>query len=503
MTPEQQRAAKALLRSSLSGVLRPTGELARLLARRGHDLALVGGPVRDAFLGRPHGDLDLTTDARPEQVMEITKDWADTIWPVGVRFGTVGLRKGDLHFEITTYRSEHYDPDSRKPDVRYETSLSADLSRRDFTVNAMAARLPGLDLIDPFGGLADLRDKILRTPGRAVDLFNDDPLRILRAARFVAQLGLTPTKEVRDAMAELAPRLKIVSAERLAVELEKLLTASRPGGPSAGIDLLVQTGVAQQILPELPKMRLEVDEHHRHKDVYRHSLTVLDQAIALEQRYELEGDLRLRLAALLHDIGKPKTRSLLPDGRVAFHHHDTVGAKLARSRLRSLRFPNDVTEDVAKLIGLHLRFHGFGTGDWTDSAVRRYVTDAGPLLSRLHALTRADCTTRNKAKAARLSRSYDALERRIAELAAKEELARIRPDLDGNEIMAVLGIEQGPLVGRAYAHLLELRMEHGPLGHERAVQELLRWGRESGLPAAGSAGTGAASADAGEAAPHD
>jgi poly(A) polymerase len=380
--------------------------------------------------------------------------------------------------------------------VQYETSLSADLSRRDFTVNAMAARLPGLDLIDPFGGLADLRDKILRTPGLAVDSFNADPLRIMRAARFVAQLGLTPTKAVRDAMAELAPRLKIVSAERIAVELEKLLRASRPGGPSAGIELLVQTGVAEQILPEVPKMRLEVDEHHRHKDVYRHSLTVLDQAIALEQRYELEGDLRLRLAALLHDIGKPKTRSLLPDGRVAFHHHDTVGAKLARSRLRSLRLPNDVTEDVAKLIGLHLRFHGFGTGEWTDSAVRRYVTDAGPLLPRLHALTRADCTTRNKAKAARLSRIYDALERRIAELAAKEELDRIRPDLDGNEIMALLGIAQGPLVGRAYAHLLELRIEHGPLGRERAVQELLRWARDSGLPAAGSAATGAASAGA-------
>jgi poly(A) polymerase len=484
MTPEQQRAARALLRSSLSDVLQPTRELARLVARRGHELALVGGPIRDAFLGRSHGDLDLTTDARPEQVIEITRAWADTIWPVGVRFGTIGLRKGHINFEITTYRSEHYDPESRKPNVVYETSLSADLSRRDFTVNAMAARLPGLDLVDPCDGLADLRDKILRTPGRAVDSFNDDPLRILRAARFVAQLGLTPTKEVRDAMTELAPRLKIVSAERIAVELEKLLQARRPGGPSAGIDLLVQTGVADQVLPEVPKMRLEVDEHHRHKDVYRHSLTVLDQAIALEQRYGLEGDLRLRLAALLHDIGKPKTRSLLPDGRVAFHHHDMVGAKQARNRLRSLRFPNDVTDDAAKLIGLHLRFHGFGTGEWTDSAVRRYVTDAGPLLTRLHALTRADCTTRNKVKADRLSRSYDALERRIAELAAQEELARIRPDLDGNEIMALLGIPPGPLVGRAYAHLLELRMEHGPLGHERAVQELLRWARDSGLPSA-------------------
>ena len=497
MTPQQQRAAKTLLRSSLSDALEPIGQLARLFAGRRHELALVGGPVRDAFLRREHGDLDLTTDARPEQVLQIAGGWADSTWPVGMKFGTVGLRKGSLQFEITTYRSERYEPESRKPDVQYETSLSADLSRRDFTVNAMAATLPGLDLVDPFGGLADLRDKVLRTPGRAVDSFNDDPLRILRAARFVAQLGLTPTQEVRDAMAELAPRLNIVSAERIAAELEKLLLASRPGGPSAGIDLLVRTGVAAQILPEVPKMRLEVDEHHRHKDVYRHSLTVLDQAIALEPRYGLGADLRLRLAALLHDIGKPRTRSLLPDGRVAFHHHDTVGAKLARARLRSMRFPNDVTDDVAKLIGLHLRFHGFGTGDWTDSAVRRYVTDAGELLPRLHALTRADCTTRNRAKAARLSQSYDGLERRITELQAQEELARIRPDLDGNEIMKLLGIAQGPLVGRAYTHMLELRMEHGPLGHDRAVEELLRWARESGLATGSSAdGQGGAPAQA-------
>ncbi|HEX6932657.1 MAG TPA: CCA tRNA nucleotidyltransferase [Streptosporangiaceae bacterium] len=461
-----------------------------MFTRRGHELSLVGGPVRDAFLRRPHGDIDLATDALPEQVLEIVTEWADVTWPVGMKFGTVGLRKDGTQFEITTYRSERYERHSRKPGVEYETSLSADLSRRDFTVNAMAARLPGLELVDPFGGLTDLRDKILRTPGRAIDSFDDDPLRILRAARFVAELGLAPTQDVIHAMTELAPRLKIVSAERIAVELEKLLRSRRPGGPSAGIDLLVQTGVADQILPEVPRMRLEVDEHHRHKDVYRHSLTVLDQAIALEGRYGLEGDLRLRLAALLHDIGKPRTRSLLPDGRVAFHHHDTVGAKLARSRLRSLRFPGDVTDDVAKLIGLHLRFHGFGTGEWTDSAVRRYVTDAGPLLPRLHALTRADCTTRNKAKAERLARSYDGLERRIAELAAQEELARIRPDLDGNEIMAVLGIPPGPHVGRAYAHLLELRIEHGPLDHDRAVQELLRWARESGLPVEGSGDSG-------------
>ena len=490
VTPQQQRAAKALLRSALSAGLRRADELARIFVREGYELALVGGPVRDAFLRRPHSDLDLTTDARPERVLEITEDWADTTWPVGIRFGTVGIRKGDTHFEITTYRSEAYQGTSRKPDVRYETSLVADLARRDFTVNAMAARLPANELVDPFGGLADLRDKILRTPGRPEDSFNDDPLRILRAARFVAELGLRPTPEVRAAMAELGWRLEIVSAERMAVELEKLLRASRPGGPAAGIDLLVQTGVADHFLPEVPKLRLERDEHHRHKDVYRHSLTVLDQAIELEERYGLERDVRLRLAALLHDIGKPATRSLLPDGRVAFHHHDAVGAKLARKRLRELRIPGDVAADVAKLISLHLRFHGYGTGEWTDSAVRRYVTDAGPLLTRLHALTRADCTTRNKAKAERLARSYDALERRIAELSVQEELARIRPDLDGTEIMALLGIGPGPLVGQARARLLELRMEHGPLGYDRAVQELLRWARDSGLPPAGSRPSG-------------
>ena len=485
--PQQQRAAGALLRSALSSGLRSAEQLARMFARQGHELALVGGSVRDAFLARQHGDLDMATDAAPERVLAITAGWADSTWPVGIRFGTVGLRKGDTQFEITTYRSEQYEGTSRKPDVTYGTSLIADLARRDFTVNAIAARLPAIELVDPFGGLTDLRDKILRTPGLAEDSFNDDPLRILRAARFVAELGLRPTPEVRAAMTALGHRLDIVSAERIAAELEKLLRASRPGGPAAGIDLLVQTGVAEHVLPEVPRLRLEVDEHHRHKDVYRHSLTVLDQAIELEERYGLERDLRLRLAALLHDIGKPNTRSLLPGGRVAFHHHDIVGAKLARKRLRQLRFPNDVTDDVARLIGLHLRFHGYGTGEWTDSAVRRYVTDAGPLLSRLHALTRADCTTRNKAKAQRLARSYDALEQRIARLEEQEELARIRPDLDGNEIMALLGITPGPLVGRAYAHLLELRMEHGPLGRDRAVQELRRWARDAGLPSDGPA----------------
>jgi poly(A) polymerase len=477
MTPEQRRAAAALL-ATAAGI---ADELGRLFARHGHELALVGGPVRDAFLGRRRGDLDLTTDARPERVLEITKNWADTAWPVGIAFGTVGLRKGEDVFEITTYRSEQYHSGSRNPDVTYGASLTDDLGRRDFTVNAMAARLPDHELVDPFGGLQDLRDKVLRTPGRPEDSFGDDPLRILRAARFVAELGLAPVPELRVAMTELAPRLEIVSVERISAELSKLLLAERTGGPSAGIALLVETGVADRFLPEVPRLQLELDEHHRHKDVYRHSLTVLDQAIALEQQYGLERDLRLRLAALLHDIGKPKTRSLLPGGRVAFHHHDVVGAKLARTRLRALRFPADVTADVARLVELHLRFHGFGAGEWTDSAVRRYVTDAGPLLTRLHALTRADCTTRNKAKAARLARSYQALEARIGTLGEQEELARIRPDLDGNEIMTLLGIRPGPVVGRAYAHLLELRLEHGPLGRERAAQELSRWAAAEGL----------------------
>ncbi len=487
ITADQQQAARLLLQSALSDRLKIADDLARLFVRQGHELALVGGLVRDVFLRRVHSDLDLTTDAPPERVLEITRDWADATWSVGIAFGTVGLRKGDMHFEITTYRSEQYERHSRKPDVRYGTSLVDDLARRDFTVNAMAARLPDNELVDPFGGLTDLRDKILRTPGRAEDSFSDDPLRMLRAARFVAELGFTPTADVRRAMTELAPRLEIVSAERISVELTKLLLASRPNGPSEGIDLLVETGVADHFLPEVPALRLEVDEHHRHKDVYRHSLTVLDQAIALEPRYGLERDLRLRLAALLHDIGKPKTRSLMPGGKVAFHHHDVVGAKLARKRLQALRMPGDVTADVATLIALHLRFHGYGGGDWTDSAVRRYVTDAGPLLPRLHALIRADSTTRNKAKAQRLARSYDALEDRITVLAEEEELASIRPDLDGNQIMELLGIKPGPLVGEAHRHLLELRIEHGPLGRERAVQELLAWASAAGIDADGAA----------------
>jgi poly(A) polymerase len=411
-------------------------------------------------------------------VLEITGGWADKTWTVGIDFGTVGLRKGETVFEITTYRSERYGPRSRKPHVRYGRSLEEDLVRRDFTINAMAARLPSYELVDPFGGLSALRERVIRTPGRPEDSFSDDPLRILRAARFAARLGFTVADEVLAAMTAQARRLSIVSAERITDELTKLMLAQ---DPAYGIDLLVGTDVADLVLPEVAALRMEVDEHHRHKDVYEHSLTVLRQAIDLEPRYGLSADLVLRLAALLHDIGKPRTRRLLPDGKVAFHHHEVEGAKLARRRLTQLRFSKEVIADVSRLIELHLRFHGYGTGEWTDSAVRRYVRDAGPLLTRLHALTRADCTTRNARKAARLAASYDALEARIEVLREQEELDRIRPELDGDEIMSLLGLKPGPLVGKAWNYLLELRLEQGSLGRERVTAELLRWAAREGI----------------------
>jgi poly(A) polymerase len=467
-TPNRSAAIAELL----SRVTPLADDLGRLFAAAGHQLALVGGPVRDALLGRPVSDLDFATDAPPERVLEIVADWADKVWTIGIEFGTVGLRKGEHQLEITTYRSESYDPKSRKPAVAYGTSLEDDLARRDFAVNAMAARLPGHEFVDPYGGLADLRAKAIRTPGRPEDSFGDDPLRMLRAARFASQLGFTVDPAVVAAMTAMAGRIEIVSAERIRDELSKLLTGARPRD---GLALLVDTGLAERVLPELPKLRLEIDEHHRHKDVYEHSLIVLEQAIAQEE----DGpDLVLRLAALLHDIGKPKTRSFVEGGRVTFHHHEVVGASMCKVRLAALRYPKDVIADVSKLVELHLRFHGYGTGEWTDAAVRRYVRDAGHLLPRLHKLTRADCTTRNRRKAAALARTYDDLEKRIARLEQEEELASIRPDLDGNEIQQVLGIKPGPAVGRAYRFLLDLRIERGPIGKEAATEALLEWARD-------------------------
>src|SRR5882757_4631354 len=481
LSADQSKAAAALLRANTSPTVAALGEL---FTRSGHELALVGGPVRDVFLGGRPKDLDLTTDAAPDRVLEITRAWADKTWTVGIEFGTVGLRKHDEIFEITTYRSEAYDRSSRKPDVRYGTSLVADLERRDFTINAMAARLPSFELVDPFGGLEALGEKVIRTPGRPEDSFSDDPLRILRAARFAARLGFTVAEPVQSAMRAMASRLSIVSAERITDELTKLMLTDMP---EAGLDLLVRTGVAEVVLPELPELRMEVDEHHRHKDVYTHSLIVLRQAIDLEPRYGLGPDLVLRLAAVLHDIGKPRTRSLLPGGKVAFHHHEVVGAKMARKRLTELRFPREVIDDVSKLVGLHLRFHGYGDGEWTDSAVRRYVRDAGDMLTRLHVLTRADSTTRNARKAARLAATYDALEARIEVLREQEELDKIRPDLDGGEIMRILGITPGPLIGKAWNFLLELRLSEGMLGRERATAELLAWAEREGIEAPPSA----------------
>ncbi|MFD0657226.1 CCA tRNA nucleotidyltransferase [Thermocatellispora tengchongensis] len=454
------------------------GELGEIFAAKGHELALVGGSVRDVFLGRAGNDLDLTTDARPERVLEIVRDWADSVWTIGIDFGTVGVRKGGLLLEITTYRSEAYDPKSRKPEVAYGDDLGEDLSRRDFAVNAMAVRLPArepADFVDPYGGLADLAAKVLRTPGPPERSFDDDPLRMLRAARFAAQLGFSIDPPTFEAVKRMAERIEIVSAERIQAELDKLIQGAHP---RRGLTLLVDSGLAAHVLPELPKLRLEIDEHHRHKDVYEHTLIVLEQAIALE---ESGPDRVLRWAALLHDIGKPKTRRHEPGGRVSFHHHEVVGAQMAKKRLSELKFPKDVVADVARLVELHLRFHGYGTGEWTDSAVRRYVRDAGHLLDRLHKLTRADCTTRNKRKALALSRTYDHLEERIARLAEEEELAKIRPELDGNEIQRILGIGPGPVVGKAYKFLLDMRLDKGLIGKDAAEEALRAWAESQGL----------------------
>jgi poly(A) polymerase len=464
----QRQAVQALLQ--LAPVV---DELGSRFDAAGHEIALVGGPVRDILLGRGSKDLDFTTSARPDVIERLLSGWADHVWDIGKAFGTIGCRKGEWVLEITTYRSETYDPTSRKPDVAYGDSLEGDLARRDFAMNAMAVRLPSRQFVDPYGGITDVANKVIRTPGTPEDSFSDDPLRMMRAARFAAQLGFTPDPAVVAAMTAMADRITIVSAERVRDELEKLICADQP---RIGLDLLVSTGLATYVLPELPALKLERDEHHRHKDVYQHSLTVLDQAIDLESRLSVPTpDFVVRFAALIHDIGKPKTRKFEDGGKVTFHHHDVVGAKLARKRMKALRFSNEQIEQVSKLIELHLRFHGYGDGEWTDSAVRRYVRDAGDQLERLHVLTRADATTRNKRKVDMLRAAYDDLEARIARLQEQEELDALRPDLDGNQIMQILGIPPGREVGEAYKFLMELRLDEGPLGEDRAREELLRW----------------------------
>ena len=447
--------------------------LAQSFAAQGFRLALVGGPVRDALLGRLGNDLDFTTDARPEVTKKILQGWAENVWDTGIEFGTVAGKRGDTTVEVTTYRTESYDPESRKPEVEYGDSIEGDLSRRDFTVNSMALELTTKtpEFIDPFNGLEDLAKKVLRTPSKAENSFSDDPLRMMRAARFASQLGFMAAPDVLQAIKDMAGRISIISAERVRDEFTKMLMSQNP---RTGITILVETGLAEIVLPEIPKLRLEIDEHHHHKDVYEHSITVLEQAISHEDR--LGGpNLIIRLAALLHDIGKPKTRNLIPGGGVSFHHHEIVGARLTKTRLKALRFDGDTIEQVETLVALHLRFHGYGDGEWTDSAVRRYVRDAGDLLVHLHVLTRADCTTRNAKKAERLAKTYDALEARIAKLMEQEELSKIRPDLDGAQVMNLLGIKPSAAVGKALDYLLELRLENGPLGEERATAELLNW----------------------------
>lgn len=472
ISPEQAKAAANLVTLPKAAV-----DLARAFRAAGFRLALVGGPVRDALLGRSGNDLDFTTDARPEESMKILKGWTDATWDTGIAYGTVAGKKGDVTAEITTFRKDSYSEKSRKPEVEYGDSLEGDLRRRDFTVNAMALEIGEKEntFVDPFGGLKDIVAKKIRTPISAEELFSEDPLRMMRAARFAAQLGFEVDDEVISAIKAMKERLTIISAERIRDEFVKTLMSA---DPRRGLILMVESGLCEFFLPELPMLRLEIDEHHRHKDVYDHSLIVLEQAIEMEER--LGGpNLTIRLAALLHDIGKPKTRALTEGGGVSFHHHEVVGSKMTKKRLKELRFDRETIDDVSTLVALHLRFHGYGSGEWTDSAVRRYVRDAGDLLVHLHVLTRADCTTRNVRKAQALAARYDQLESRIEQLAQEEELAAIRPDLNGNEIVEILGIKPGPIVGKAYDYLLELRMEHGPLGRERAIEELLKWSKQS------------------------
>ena len=471
-------------------------ELGALFTQAGHEFYLVGGSVRDALLGVQGHDLDFTTSARPDETQRLLNLFTDTVWDVGRDFGTISAQAArgghEWLIEVTTFRMDSYRSTSRKPEVAFGERVEDDLLRRDFTVNAMALDIGsgGLDdwrFVDPFGGLDDLTTRTLRTPSTPEISFGDDPLRMMRAARFSSQLGFEVDPVTRTAIGEMADRISIISAERVRDELSKLLLTD---SPRAGLDLLVSTGIADLVLPELPAMRLERDEHMRHKDVYEHSLTVLDQAIELEKaRDYVDGhpnpdhrpDLIVRLAALLHDIGKPATRGL-EAGKVTFHHHDIVGAKMARKRLRALRYSKEIVNAVSDLIALHLRFHGYAEGSsggassgWTDAAVRRYVRDGGDQLERLHILTRSDCTTRNLRKAERMRRAYDELEFRIDELASAEQMDAMRPDLDGNQIMTLLGIGPGREVGQAYQFLLGRRIEEGPMGPERAAAELLEW----------------------------
>ncbi len=462
-------AGAAVTLRELSEVLTPLGER---FAAAGHELYLVGGTVRDAILGRLGTDLDFTTDAHPERVQKLLSGWADNQWDTGIEFGTISATKAGQQVEITTYRADAYDRVSRNPVVQFGTKLEDDLVRRDFTVNAMAVRIGAdgsQDFVDPLGGMDALLAGVLDTPSAPENSFNDDPLRMLRAARFVSQLGFTLHERVHQAIVDMAPQIERITAERVRAELDKLILGEFP---IDGMNVMCETGLADFVLPEVPQMKLEIDEHHQHKDVYWHSLTVLKQAVDLEDG---DPDLVLRWAALLHDIGKPDTKRNEPGGGVSFHHHEVVGAKMVRKRMRALKYSKQIVDDVSQLVFLHLRFHGYGKGQWTDSAVRRYVTDAGPLLPRLHKLVRADCTTRNKRRAAALQATYDDIEERIARLAEQEDLARVRPDLDGNAIMELLGIPAGPDVGRAWKYLKELRLDRGPLSRDEAEAELLSW----------------------------
>ena len=470
------KAAAELAITTLTKQAPAATSLATAFKAAGFKLALVGGPVRDAILGRLGNDLDFTTNAHPKESEKILKKWADSVWDIGAAFGTVAGKKGEITVEITTYRSENYEKDSRKPAVEFGENIEGDLSRRDFTINAMALELTTDEptFIDLFNGVGDLQNKVIKTPGKPEDSFTDDPLRMMRAARFMSQLNFTIDETVLVAIKEMAHRLSIISSERVRDEFIKIIMSDNP---RLGITLLVECGLADIFLPEIPKLKLEIDEHHHHKDVYEHSLTVLEQAIALEARLGA-ANLTLRLAALLHDIGKPKTKALIAGGGVSFHHHEVVGAKMTKERLRTLRFDNHIVKDVGQLVFLHLRFHGYGSGEWTDSAVRRYVRDAGELLEHLHLLTRADCTTRNQKKAQLLANTYDQLEQRIKELMQQEELNKIRPDLTGEQIMQILSIKPSPMVGKAYDFLLELRLENGPIGEDKAKEALLTWWKE-------------------------